>query len=179
MPAPISIADYNLRWPLLYDREAGLIASALGDRVLRMEHVGSTAVPGLAVKPVIDIVLEVADSALEAAYVPELEGCGYALTIREPEWFEHRLFKRADPAVNLHVFSAGCAEVERMLLFRDWLRGNPADRDLYERTKRALAQQEWERVQDYADAKTAMIDEIVARARASHIRASDGAAYAC
>lgn len=114
----------------------------------------------------IDIVLVVADSAKEVAYAPELESAGYVLRIREPEWFEHRMFKGPDVAVNLHVFSLGCPEVDRMLLFRDWLRGNAADRELYQRTKLALAQQEWGQVQDYADAKSAIVVEIMARAGA-------------
>jgi GrpB-like predicted nucleotidyltransferase (UPF0157 family) len=139
----------------------------LGSRALRIEHAGSTSVPGLAAKPVIDIVLAVADSADESAYAPALESAGYVLRIREPDWFEHRMFKGLDPETNLHVFSEGCSEIDRTLLFRDWLRLHPADRDLYERTKRALAAQEWEHIQNYADAKTAVIGEIIARARAS------------
>lgn len=120
--------------------------------------------PGLAAKPVIDIVLAVADSSDEAAYVPPLESAGYVFRIREPEWFQHRMFKGPETETNLHVFSAGCSEIDRMLLFRDWLRSSAADRDLYARTKLELAQQEWEDVQKYADAKTAIVAEILARA---------------
>ena len=126
--------------------------------------------PGLAAKPVIDIVLVVGDSANEGAYVPPLESAGYLLRIREPNWYEHRMFKGPDAETNLHVFSAGCPEVDRMLMFRDWLRVDARDRDLYARTKLALAQQEWKEVQDYADAKTAVIDEVMARARAAASR---------
>ena len=121
--------------------------------------------PGLAAKPIIDIVLVVADSADEGAYARSLEAAGYVLRIREPDWFEHRMFKGPDTDINLHVFSFGCPEIERTLRFRDWLRANAGDRALYERTKRALATREWEHVQNYADAKTAIIDEILARAR--------------
>jgi GrpB-like predicted nucleotidyltransferase (UPF0157 family) len=123
-------------------------------------------VPGLAAKPVIDVVLAVADSADENAYVPALESAGYVLRIREPEWFQHRMFKGPGTETNLHVFSAGCSEIDRTLLLRDWLRSNAADRDLYARTKIALAEQEWEHIQNYADAKTAVIGEIMERARA-------------
>src|SRR5438132_1215336 len=84
------------------------IRSALGDRVVRLEHGGSTSVPGLPAKPIVDIVLEVPDSSDEPAYVPELEAAGYVLRIRERVWFEHRLFKGPDTNINLHVFSAGC-----------------------------------------------------------------------
>ena len=153
-------------WPVLYAREAEQIRGALGDRVVRLEHVGSTSVPGLAAKPVVDIALEVPDTRDEDAYVADLEAAGYTLRIREPEWFEHRLLKRTQPPVNLHVFSAGCEETDKMLLFRDWVRSNAQDRDLYLRTKRALAARRWKYVQQYADSKTAVVDEILARASA-------------
>jgi len=107
----------------------------LGQHALRVEHVGSTSIPGLTAKPIVDIVLVVADSRDEAAYAPALEKAGYKLRIREPEWHEHRMFKGGDDKVNLHVFSTGCPEVDRMLGFRDWLRCNEEDRELYARTK--------------------------------------------
>ncbi|HVG00476.1 MAG TPA: GrpB family protein, partial [Chloroflexia bacterium] len=137
-PAPlvgrIRLEEYNPEWPRLFEREAARIRAALGDQALQVEHAGSTSVPGLAAKPLIDIVLVVPNSADEAAYVPALEAAGYNLTIREPDWYEHRLFKGPDTNVNVHTFSAGCTEIERMLLFRDWLRSHPADRKRYERT---------------------------------------------
>jgi GrpB-like predicted nucleotidyltransferase (UPF0157 family) len=129
-----------------------------------VEHVGSTSVPGLAAKPVIDVVLVVPDPDDEGLYVPMLEGSGYVLRIREPGWFRHRLLTRAEPQVNLHVFGPGCPEVDRMLLFRNHLRTSPADRELYERTKRSLAAHRWAYVQDYADAKTEVIADVLRRA---------------
>jgi GrpB-like predicted nucleotidyltransferase (UPF0157 family) len=109
----------------------------------------------------------VPDSADEAAYVPALEAAGYALHIREPDWFEHRLLKGPDTDINLHVFSAGASEIDRMLLFRDWLRDHPADRDAYLAAKRDLAQRTWRHVQHYADAKTTVVEQIIARAAAA------------
>lgn len=162
--APIELAEYDPRWPELFRREEKRIRAALGERVVRLEHVGSTAVPGLAAKPIIDMCLVVADSSDEAAYVPALEAAGYVLRIREPEWYEHRVFKGPDTNVNLHVYSPGCPEIERHLLFRDRLRTNQADRELYEKTKRDLAKREWKYVQNYADAKTAVVEEIIVRA---------------
>jgi len=162
---PIRLAEYDSDWPRLYQRDEKRIRAALGERALVIEHVGSTSVPGLAAKPVIDIVLVVADSANESAYVPDIEAHGYVLQIREPDWFEHRVFKGPDTNVNLHVFSRGCSEVQVMLDFRDWLRANDADRELYERAKRNLAAQDWKYVQNYADAKTAVVQEINERAR--------------
>ena len=160
----VEIHDYDPGWPRLYQREEDRIRSVLGDRVIRIEHVGSTAVPSLPAKPLIDIVLEVADSADEAAYVPAMESAGYVLRIREPDWYEHRLLKGPDTEVNVHVFTAGSEEVDRMLLFRDWLRANAADRELYAEKKRLLAGRDWKYMQQYADAKTAVVQEIMARA---------------
>jgi GrpB-like predicted nucleotidyltransferase (UPF0157 family) len=161
---PIELVEYDPAWPGLFEREAERIRATLGARVVLLEHTGSTSVPGLAAKPIIDITLAVPDSADEDAYVPELEAAGYVLRIREPDWFEHRMFKGPDTDVNLHVFSAGSSEIERMVRFRDWIRANEADRELYEQSKRELAAKEWRYVQDYADAKTAVIQEISSRA---------------
>ena len=167
----ILIADYDSEWPQSFEREAARIRTALGPRALAVEHVGSTSVPGLAAKPIIDILLVVADSAEEAAYVPALESAGYHLRIREPDWNEHRMLKGPNNDVNLHVFSQGCPEVERMLLFRDWLRRDPDDRRLYEQTKRELARQSWRYMQNYADAKSVVVAEILERAqRAAEIK---------
>lgn len=163
--APIELAEYSSEWPALFRREEERVRAALGERVLVLEHVGSTSVPGLAAKPIIDIVLAVADSADEQSYIPAMEAAGYVLHGREPDWYQHRLLKRRDTRINLHVFSVGCPEIERLLLFRDWLRSNDADRQLYERTKCNLAKKIWKYVQNYADAKTSIVEEIIARAR--------------
>jgi len=165
LTGPIHIADYDSEWTRLFEREAKRIQSVLGDRVLLLEHVGSTSVPGLAAKPKIDMLLVVADSADELAYVPPLEAAGYVLQIREPDWYQHRMFKGPDTDINLHVYTSGCAEIDRMLLFRNWLRNNTSDRLLYERAKRELASQDWKYMQNYADAKTAVVEEILARAQ--------------
>lgn len=165
LSGPIQLVDYDPAWPRLFAREADQVRAVLGDRVLLLEHVGSTSVPGLAAKPRIDMLLVVADSGDEPAYVPALEAAGYVLRIRESDWYEHRMFEGAERAVNLHVLSPGCPEIDRMLGFRDRLRRNEADRRLYERTKRELAQQVWAYGQNYADAKTAVVEEVIARAR--------------
>jgi GrpB-like predicted nucleotidyltransferase (UPF0157 family) len=164
LTGPIRICDYDPVWPELYRAEEDRIRTVLGDRVVRLEHAGSTSVPGLAAKPVIDIVLEVSDSGDEAAYLPDMEAAGYMLRIREADWFEHRVFKGPGADINLHTFSAACPEVDRMLLFRDWLRQEVADRELYAKAKRELAAREWKYMQQYGDAKTAVVLEIMARA---------------
>ena len=164
---PVLLVDYDPEWPKLFEREAARLRGALGDHALSLEHVGSTSVPGLAAKPKIDILLVVANSTDESTYVPVLENVGYILQVREPDWYEHRMFKGPDTDVNLHVFSEGCEEIERMLLFRNWLRSNADDRQLYEQTKRELARQTWKYMQNYADAKSAVVGEIMARARSA------------
>ncbi len=166
----ILLVDYDPRWADLFEREAARIRAVLAREALRIEHVGSTSVPGLPAKPIVDVVLVVTDSADEGTYLPALASAGYRLHVREPHWHEHRMFKGPDTDINLHTFSAGCPEVDRMLLFRDWLRGNPADRQLYARTKSVLAQKEWRFVQNYADAKSAVIDDIMTRARQQRSR---------
>ncbi|GAA4034805.1 GrpB family protein [Allokutzneria multivorans] len=160
----ITLAEYDPEWPALFEREAKRLRSLLGDTLVGAEHTGSTSVPGLAAKPIIDMTVAVVDSTDEAAYVPQMEAAGYVLRVREPEWFEHRMFKGPDTNINLHVFTAGCSEIERMTRFRDHLRSNDSDRELYERTKRELAQRTWKYVQNYADAKTEVIQEIMRRA---------------
>ena len=165
LSAPIRVVEYDPDWPERFRREADRIRAVLGDRVLQLEHVGSTAVWGLPAKPIIDMLLVLANSADEPAYVPAMEAAGYVLRIREPEWNEHRLFKGPDSNINLHVFSSGCLEIARMLAFRDWLRINTSDRDLYARTKLELAQMNWKYVQNYTDAKTAVVEQIMGRAR--------------
>jgi GrpB-like predicted nucleotidyltransferase (UPF0157 family) len=167
----VEIVEYDPRWPALYSREEQRISTILGDRVVRIEHTGSTSVPDLPAKPIVDIVLEVPDAADEDRYVDDLETAGYVLAIRESDWLEHRLFKGPDTNVNLHVFSAGCPETDKMVLLRDWLRSHADDRELYARTKRELAARDWKYVQQYADAKTEVVQEILARAASDGTRA--------
>lgn len=160
----IYIAEYDPSWPAMFEREAERIRRALGDSIVLLEHVGSTSVPGLAAKPRIDILLVVQDSSEERSYGPKLEAAGYVLRIREPNWYEHRVFKGPDTDLNLHVFSAGCVEIDRMIAFRDWLRTHAEDRALYEQTKRDLASRQWKYIQNYADAKAEIVEQILARA---------------
>lgn len=161
---PIEIAEPDPQWPALFSREADRIRSILGEQVRLLEHVGSTSVPGLPAKPIIDIVLAVADAADEAAYVPPLEAAGYVLRIREPDWYEHRMLKGPDTDINLHVFSQGDVEITRMIGFRDHLRHDPSDLRLYADAKRELAARSWRYVQNYADAKTDVVAAILERA---------------
>ncbi len=170
-PEPIFIVDYDPTWPDRYDAVAARIRATLGDAVLALDHVGSTAVAGLAAKSVIDVDLTVVDSADEAAYVPALEADGFLLAIREPDWHEHRAFKGHDPRVNLHVFSPDCPETIRHLMFRDWLRAHPDDVALYAEAKVVAAAESTaagEFGMDYNQRKEAVIREIYARMFVAH-----------
>jgi|SRR5579875_3313084 len=162
----VRLVEYDEGWVGRYEREAEGIRGELGDQVVRVEHIGSTSVPGLAAKPIIDILLVVPDPVDEEAYIPGLVRAGYRLVVREPDWYEHRLLrKQPDDDVNLHTFGPGSPEIERYLRFRDHLRTDDGDRRLYEETKRRLAGRRWQYVQQYADAKTEVVEEIMTRAR--------------
>jgi GrpB-like predicted nucleotidyltransferase (UPF0157 family) len=164
----IELAEPDPTWPELFAREAERIRSLLGDDVLLLEHVGSTSVPGLPAKPIIDILLIVPDSGNEPTYVPRLEAAGYVLRIREPDWHQHRVLKGPDTNVNVHVFSSGSTEIDRMLGFRDRLRSHPDEFERYLSAKRDLAARDWEFVQQYADAKSDVIEAIIGRAQAEN-----------
>ena len=160
----IVIVEYDEQWPMLFRREAERLRGLLGATAVTVEHIGSTSVPGLPAKPIIDIDLLVGDSADEDSYLPALEAGGYILRIRESDWYEHRMFKGPDTNVNLHVFSVGCEEHERHVVLRDWMRTHPEDRDLYARVKRGLAERAWGSVHEYTDAKDEVIAGMLARA---------------
>jgi GrpB-like predicted nucleotidyltransferase (UPF0157 family) len=163
----IEVADPDPAWPRQYDDLAGRIRGALGWRALQLEHVGSTSVPGLAAKPVIDIDLTVADPGREQDYVPALEMTGFRLMIREPWWYGHRALRADEPFCNLHVFGFDSPEPVRHRIFRDWLRGNPGERDRYAAAKRQAASEAnvgGEHVMQYNARKQQVIREIYHRA---------------
>ena len=161
----IVIEPYHPAWPELFKAQASIIARALGGTALAIEHIGSTSVPGLAAKPIIDILLVVASSADEGAYAPELVAAGYVLRVREPDWHEHRMFRTPQRDVHVHVLSRGSSEIDRFLMFRDRLRWSPSDLALYEQAKRRLAQRDWPDMNAYADAKSEVVEAILARAQ--------------
>jgi GrpB-like predicted nucleotidyltransferase (UPF0157 family) len=162
---PIVLADPDPAWPAVFAAEAARIRELVGEqRVLRLEHIGSTSVPGLPAKPRIDMLLVVPDPADEDAWLAPLLVAGYTLRVREPDWYEHRVVRGPGAAINLHVVPDGCPETDRWLGFRDRLRTHPADRDAYAAAKRELAGRRWKYVNDYADAKSGIIESIIARA---------------
>ena len=160
----IVVVDYDPLWPETFQKHAGIIAQTLGLKALSIDHVGSTSVPGLAAKPIIDIVVVVENSGDEAAYLPALLAAGYVLRVREPDWHQHRMLRTPQLDVHVHIFSSGCVEVARMLAFRSRLRSNAEDRLRYEALKRDLAKKDWPDMNDYARAKTDVVEQIIASA---------------
>ena len=157
----ITIVAYDPGWVDRYEQERLRIARALGPRAHRIDHVGSTAVPGLSAKPIVDIDVSVKDPEDEAEFVPALEGAGYALRVREPG---HRMLRSPALDVHVHLCATGSDWERRHLLFRDWLRVSEADRARYATTKKALASRRWPTMNDYADAKNTVIGDLMARA---------------
>ena len=153
---PVTIADWTPAWAERFERERARILDAVGETALGVEHIGSTSVPGLAAKPIVDILLIVADVEDEAAYLPALERVGYVLRVREQG---HRMVRTPDLGVHLHVWAD--EEIDRHLRFRDRLRASAEDRAAYERLKRELAPREWADVNDYAEAKGPLIEAIL------------------
>jgi GrpB-like predicted nucleotidyltransferase (UPF0157 family) len=161
----IEIVAYRPEWPTTFRGHAYAIARALGESAMQIEHVGSTSVPGLAAKAIIDILVVVEDSADEPAYLPNLVAAGYELRVREPDFHEHRMFRTAARDVHVHVYSSGSPEILRLTGFRDRLRENAEDRHLYEQVKRTLATREWADMNAYAEAKTEVIERIITASR--------------
>ena len=158
----IVIYNYSSEWPVKFQLHADTIAEVLGDVALRIEHIGSTSVPGLAAKPIIDILVVVPDSANEALYLPALEKAGYELRVREPDFDEHRMVRTPEKDIHIHIFSPDSKEIERYLIFRNRLRQSAGDRARYEAVKRLLAEKDWADMNQYAKAKSEVIESILA-----------------
>jgi GrpB-like predicted nucleotidyltransferase (UPF0157 family) len=161
----IEIVPYRSDWPLQFERHAERIRTALGERALQIEHIGSTSVNGLAAKPIVDMLVTVVDPSDEDRYLPDMLTLGYELRVREPDFDEHRMFRTRARDVHIHIFPAGSGEVQRHLLFRDFLRSNPEVRDDYAALKRELSTRDWQDMNEYADAKSPFIDGVIKRAR--------------
>lgn len=159
----ITVVDYDPAWPARFDELAGLVRGTLGERARAVEHIGSTSVPGLAAKPIIDLLLTVDEVTDEAEYVEPLAAAGFVLRVREPE---HRVLRTAGRDAHLHVYEPDRPEVRDYLDLRDWLRVSAADRELYAAAKRRLAGRRWSYMNHYADAKTDVVLEVLGRARA-------------
>jgi GrpB-like predicted nucleotidyltransferase (UPF0157 family) len=166
----VELADPDPQWIAWYDEVSHRVRSALGVRALHVEHVGSTSVPGMPAKPVVDVDLLVADPDDEDSYVPALNQVGFVLRIREPWWYRHRMLRSESPRCNLHVFGYDSPEPLRHRLFREWLTTHPGDRGLYAQAKRQAALETsgaGEHVSAYNARKQAVVREIYARAFAA------------
>ena len=161
----VVIVDYDPQWPIKYQRHATKIKKSVGTSALQIEHIGSTSVPGLGAKPIIDILLVVRNAADERDYLPALEAAGYALRVREPDFDEHRMVRTPERDVHVHAFSGGSKEIPRYLDFRDHLRRHETDRRHYEALKRDLATRDWPHMDAYAAAKGEFIESIIAKTR--------------
>ena len=170
----IIIEDYDPAWADRFAAASSLLGEALSGLIIAIEHVGSTSVPGLPAKPIIDIDLLIEDTADESRYLPALEELGYRLILREPWWYGHRMLVSPAEDVHLHVWPAGAPEPVRHRLFRDWLRAHSADRDLYAATKRRLARDTVHRPGDYSLAKNDVIDDIYERIFAAGTETNQG-----
>jgi GrpB-like predicted nucleotidyltransferase (UPF0157 family) len=155
----IVIVDYDDAWPERFEFQRARVADALGNAALRIEHIGSTAVPGLAAKPVIDLVVTV-ENPDDETRILALESAGYELRVREPG---HRMFRSPARDVHVHIWAESDPEVDRHLRFRDQLRRSADDRRTYEQLKRELSAKQWGDMNDYADAKGPLIEAILAR----------------
>ena len=159
-PWTIEVVAPERGWPAAYERVASALREALGPRVLSVAHVGSTSVPGLWAKPIIDVDLIVADSGDEPAWLLDLEAAGFVLAIREPEWEQHRVVKYFDPNANVHVFPPDAVEPQRHLVFATWLAEHPTELAMYADLKRRLATQGLDEVGTYTNAKAALVYDI-------------------
>jgi GrpB-like predicted nucleotidyltransferase (UPF0157 family) len=145
----VEIVDYDPSWPAAFEQHRQRILAAVGTVARTVEHIGSTAVPGLAAKPIVDIMVTVDDPNDEAAYLTPMQEAGYVLRVRE---VNHRMFRTPDRDVHVHIWAAGGDDEERHLDFRDHLRSSPDDRHAYAVLKRSL-EGRWEDVNYYAEAK--------------------------
>jgi GrpB-like predicted nucleotidyltransferase (UPF0157 family) len=160
-PGPVDLADYDPEWPERFARICEQLTEALGARARTIEHIGSTAVPGLPAKPIIDVLVTVDDVEAESSYAPAMVALGYTLRVREAG---HRMFRPDTHDVHVHVSVEGSREHRDYLLLRDWLRTAAADRAAYADLKRRLAREEWPDVNYYAEAKGPLIAQILKRA---------------
>lgn len=161
-PVTIELVAYDPAWATRFAEHRTRLSAALGEAAARIEHIGSTAVPGLVAKPIVDVLVTVADPEDEAGYLPPIAAAGYELRVREPR---HRMFRPPARDANVHVWPAGSEEEREYLLLRDRLRASAKDRALYAETKHRLAARSWPSVDHYAEAKTTVIAEILGRAR--------------
>ena len=158
----VTLAPHDPAWARRFEEVRAGIAASLGPEARSIEHFGSTAVPGLDAKPILDVLVARGPEARFEAWARRLAPLGYAHAREdstaqgEGQWF----FRDAPRTVHIHVYPDGTRAHRRHLAFRDALRRDPALREAYARLKRGLATREWGTVQDYADAKTDFVRRV-------------------
>jgi GrpB-like predicted nucleotidyltransferase (UPF0157 family) len=161
---PLMVIDYDPAWPQTYARWRHRVGAALGTAALGIEHVGSISVPGLAAKPIVDIQVSVADLADEPRYVPPLEKAGLVLRSRDELHRYFRLPAGQPREVHIHVCAAGSQWERDHLLFRDYLRADPAACRRYAEAKRANVGRWSDDGWAYTEAKTSVVLDILEQA---------------
>ncbi len=163
----VRVVEYDPRWPSLYEEERARILKALGDVVLDIQHVGSTAIPGAAAKPIIDVMVGLSDLAAGEKCVQPLETIGYEF--RGEAGIPGRLYfrKGAPRTHHLHMVKRGGAFWETHTLFRDYLRSHPDEASRYYKLKKQLAARFGPDREAYTEAKSPFIESVLARARAA------------
>ncbi|MCJ1436695.1 hypothetical protein MMC27_006076 [Xylographa pallens] len=166
----ITILEPNPEWPRRFEEVKERLQKALGALILDIAHSGSTSVPGLPAKDIIDVDLTLKDATDEASYVKPLDEAGFRFLLREPQWYQHRFFVENWPNayhVNLHVWGPDSPEVARHRILRNWLLKTPADRELYAKVKREAAERTavaGDSMMGYTQRKEKTIQEILGRA---------------
>ena len=160
----VGLHDHDARWAQDYLQHRRRILAAVTAVGVDVEHIGSTSVPGLAAKPIVDVVVVVPDITAEEDYLDGLLAAGYELRVREPG---HRLVRTPARDVHVHVYGRGDAAVDEYRLLRDHLRADAGDRALYEGVKRSLLDRRWGDMNAYSDAKDEVIATIKDRARSA------------
>jgi len=160
---PGAVQAHDEGWREQFAEVGRVLTKSIGDLALSICHVGSTSVPGLVAKPVIDADLTVLDVEDEHSYVPQLEAAGFSLIFRDVMSGDpHRQLTFARPNTNLHVWSPGAIEPQRHLVFTDWLRTNAADRERYNAAKAVASAGDG--AARYNDLKAAVVYDIYERA---------------
>ena len=158
----LTVVSYDDSWHAIFAAQRERLLTALGSTPVEIEHIGSTSVPWLAAKPIIDILIIVDDITAEEDYLDPLIAAGYLLRVRGPG---RRMVRTPGRDVHVHILQTGDDAIDAYLVFRDHLRSNADDRVLYASTKHSLIEQGFTDMNAYSDAKTDVIAAIMARAR--------------
>lgn len=163
----VEVVPHSPRWRDAFEAEAKRVAAALGENVVAVHHIGSTAIPNIYAKPIIDLLVEVRDIVEVDGRRSMMEALGYEV-MGEFGIQGRRYFRKDDRegvrTHQVHAFEAGSAQVERHLAFRDYMIANPEAARKYSELKRRLAQEHPQNIDGYMDGKDDFIKEMDRRA---------------